>query len=130
MAKTNAYVDEGVGDSIVFRCDRKRNSGDSRFLGQWSGLSLDLPAPHSGEGRRLSTGMIGWKAPGAYSRAFAPRKTKTAMVLNHNMLIEGVLPSAVLRKLGDEEMNEYRRPFINNEDRQPTLNWPHAFPIA
>ncbi|MEH6517849.1 MAG: haloalkane dehalogenase [Halioglobus sp.] len=51
------------------------------------------------------------------------------MVLNRNMFIEGVLPSAVLRKLGDEEMNEYRRPFINNEDRQPTLNWPRAIPI-
>jgi haloalkane dehalogenase len=51
------------------------------------------------------------------------------MVLNRNMFVEGVLPSAVLRKLSDEEMNEYRRPFINNEDRQPTLNWPRAIPI-
>ncbi|MFT5484862.1 MAG: haloalkane dehalogenase [Halieaceae bacterium] len=52
------------------------------------------------------------------------------MVLNRNMFVEGVLPSAVLRKLGDEEMNEYRRPFMNSEDRQPTLNWPRAIPIG
>jgi haloalkane dehalogenase len=51
------------------------------------------------------------------------------MVLNRNMFVEGVLPSAVLRKLGDEEMNEYRRPFLINEYRQPTLNWPRAIPI-
>ena len=51
------------------------------------------------------------------------------MVLNRNMFIEGVLPSAVLRKLGDEEMAEYRRPFLSSEDRQPTLNWPRAIPI-
>ena len=51
------------------------------------------------------------------------------MVLNRNMFIEAVLPSAVLRKLDDDEMNEYRRPFMNAEDRQPTLNWPRAIPI-
>ena len=51
------------------------------------------------------------------------------MVLNRNMFIEGVLPSAVMRKLSDEEMNEYRRPYLNSDDRQPTLNWPRAIPI-
>ncbi|MFT5482212.1 MAG: haloalkane dehalogenase [Halieaceae bacterium] len=52
------------------------------------------------------------------------------LVLNRNMFVEGVLPSAVLRKLDEEEMNEYRRPFINSEDRQPTLSWPRAIPIG
>jgi haloalkane dehalogenase len=52
------------------------------------------------------------------------------MVLNRNMFIEAVLPSAILRKLGDAEMNEYRRPFSSSEDRQPTLNWPRAIPIG
>ncbi|MFT7111449.1 MAG: haloalkane dehalogenase [Porticoccaceae bacterium] len=51
------------------------------------------------------------------------------MVLKRNMFVEAVLPTAVLRKLGDEEMNEYRRPFTSAEDRQPTLNWPRAIPI-
>jgi haloalkane dehalogenase len=51
------------------------------------------------------------------------------LVLKRNMFVEGVLPSAVLRKLSDAEMNEYRRPYPNSDDRQPTLNWPRAIPI-
>jgi haloalkane dehalogenase len=51
------------------------------------------------------------------------------LILNRNMFVEGVLPTAILRKLSDEEMNEYRRPFMNTDDRQPTLNWPRAIPI-
>ncbi len=52
------------------------------------------------------------------------------MVLEKNMFIEAVLPSSILRKLSDEEMNEYRRPFANaGEDRRPTLTWPRQIPI-
>ena len=52
------------------------------------------------------------------------------LVLNRNMFVESVLPSAVLRKLTDEEMEHYRAPFANSEDRQPTLNWPRQIPIS
>ena len=52
------------------------------------------------------------------------------LILNRNMFVEGVLPSAVLRKLTDEEMGNYRAPFINPDDRQPTLNWPRQIPIS
>ena len=52
------------------------------------------------------------------------------MVLTKNLFIEGVLPNAIIRKLGDEEMAEYRRPFANaGEDRRPTLSWPRQIPI-
>lgn len=52
------------------------------------------------------------------------------MVLTKNLFIEGVLPNAILRKLQDEEMAEYRRPFVNaGEDRRPTLSWPRQIPI-
>jgi len=52
------------------------------------------------------------------------------MVLEKNMFIEGVLPSSIMRKLSDEEMDEYRRPFTNaGEDRRPTLTWPRQIPI-
>jgi haloalkane dehalogenase len=52
------------------------------------------------------------------------------MILEKNMFIEGVLPSSIMRKLSDEEMNEYRRPFVNaGEDRRPTLTWPREIPI-
>jgi len=51
------------------------------------------------------------------------------LILNRNMFIEAVLPSSVMRKLSDEEMNAYRAPHIENEDRQPLLNWPRQIPI-
>ena len=52
------------------------------------------------------------------------------LVLNRNMFVEGVLPSAVIRKLSDEEMGNYMAPFVNIEHRQPTLNWPRQIPIS
>jgi haloalkane dehalogenase len=51
------------------------------------------------------------------------------LILERNLFVEGVLPSAVLRDLGEEEMNAYRAPFSRPEDRQPTLNWPRQIPI-
>jgi haloalkane dehalogenase len=53
------------------------------------------------------------------------------MVLENNIFVEGVLPSIVLRTLTDEEMDQYRRPFLNaGEDRRPTLSWPRDVPLA
>jgi haloalkane dehalogenase len=35
-----------------------------------------------------------------------------------------------MRELSEEEMDEYRRPFLNpGEDRRPTLSWPRQIPI-
>lgn len=51
------------------------------------------------------------------------------LVLNRNMFIEGVLPSSIIRKLSQAEMDEYRRPFSTPDDRQPVLNWPRQIPI-
>ena len=52
------------------------------------------------------------------------------MVLNKNIFVERILPGSVIRKLTDEEMAEYRRPFANaGEDRRPTLTWPRQIPI-
>ena len=51
------------------------------------------------------------------------------LVLQRNMFVEAVLPSAVLRKLTEEEMEHYRAPFKTPDDRQPTLNWPRHIPI-
>ncbi len=52
------------------------------------------------------------------------------LILNRNMFIEGVFPSSIIRKLSEEEMNEYRRPFPTPDDRQPLLNWPRSIPIG
>jgi haloalkane dehalogenase len=53
-----------------------------------------------------------------------------AMILDRNLFVERVLPGSILRKLGDAEMAEYRRPFLIREDRWPTLTWPRQIPIA
>ena len=54
-----------------------------------------------------------------------------AMVIENNYFIEEILPNAILRKLSEEEMAEYRRPFAEpGEGRRPTLTWPRQIPIA
>ena len=53
-----------------------------------------------------------------------------SLVLEKNYFVERVLPGSIIRKLSEEEMEEYRRPFINEgEDRRPTLSWPREIPI-
>jgi haloalkane dehalogenase len=52
------------------------------------------------------------------------------MVLEGNVFVERVLPGSILRKLGDAEMEVYRRPFREpGEGRRPTLTWPREIPI-
>jgi haloalkane dehalogenase len=53
-----------------------------------------------------------------------------SMVLQDNFFVEKVLPGAILRKMSDEDMAEYRRPFAESgEGRRPTLTWPREIPI-
>jgi haloalkane dehalogenase len=53
-----------------------------------------------------------------------------AMVLEQNIFVEQVLPAGMQRKLSDEEMGHYRRPFVDpGESRRPTLSWPRNIPI-
>ena len=52
------------------------------------------------------------------------------MVLEKNIFVERVLPGSVLRTLAEEEMAEYRKPFLAaGESRRPTLTWPRQIPI-
>jgi haloalkane dehalogenase len=52
------------------------------------------------------------------------------MILEQNAFVEQVLPGAVLRKMNEEEMAVYRRPFTEpGESRRPTLTWPRQIPI-
>lgn len=53
------------------------------------------------------------------------------MVLEKNIFVERVLPGSVIRKLNENEMTAYRRPFAEpGESRRPTLSWPRQLPIA
>lgn len=51
------------------------------------------------------------------------------MVIEKNIFVERVLPSAVLRGLTEEEMVVYREPFLDPQHRRPTLTWPTEIPI-
>ena len=51
------------------------------------------------------------------------------LILNRNMFIEAVLPSSIMRKLSEVEMDAYRAPHLEADDRQPLLNWPRQIPI-
>lgn len=53
-----------------------------------------------------------------------------SLILERNLFVERILPGSVLRELTEEEMAEYRRPFINPQDRWPTLTWPRNIPIG
>jgi haloalkane dehalogenase len=52
------------------------------------------------------------------------------LILTENRFVESVLPGAVLRTLTDEELAQYRRPYVEpGEGRRPTLTWPRQIPI-
>ena len=67
-------------------------------------------------------------SPDAFRAFRSPAGEK--MVLEDNKFIEGVLPAGMIRKLSEEEMAEYRRPFLTpGEDRRPTLTFPRQLPL-
>jgi haloalkane dehalogenase len=52
------------------------------------------------------------------------------LVLQKNIFVEGILPRAILRKLSDQEMSAYRRPWLQpGESRRPMLTWPREIPV-
>jgi haloalkane dehalogenase len=51
------------------------------------------------------------------------------LIFENNFFVESVLPRGMLRKLSDAEMAAYREPFLEREDRLPTLVWPRQIPI-
>lgn len=51
------------------------------------------------------------------------------MIIDDNYFVEVTIPGNTMRKLTDEEMSEYRRPYLKpGEDRRPTLTWPREIP--
>ena len=64
---------------------------------------------------------------GVYERFKSPEGKH--LCIDENLFIEYALPSHIHRKLTQEEMNHYRDPFRNIEDRTPLLMWPREIPI-
>ena len=53
------------------------------------------------------------------------------MILQENYFVEDRLPSRILRDLSDDEMDIYRKPYLEpGEDRRPTLTWPRELPLG
>jgi haloalkane dehalogenase len=51
------------------------------------------------------------------------------MIGGLNIFIEKILPSAIVRKLTEKELNFYREPFRKIKDRKPMWRWPNEIPI-
>ena len=51
------------------------------------------------------------------------------LVLKQNLFVETVLPGSIIRDLNEKEMDVYRRPFLKEIERRPTLDWPRQIPI-
>ena len=51
------------------------------------------------------------------------------LIIDQNLFIEKVFPAGLHRQLSAEEMDEYRRPFLLPESREPVFQFPIALPI-
>ena len=117
----------GIGDKVTL------------VVHDWgSALGFDWAMQHSGRVRGIAY-MEGIVKPLRWSewpdnardifQAFRSDAGE-AIVLEKNVFVERVLPSSILRELSAEEMQEYRRPFLEaGESRRPTLTWPRQIPF-
>jgi haloalkane dehalogenase len=72
-----------------------------------------------------------WPAPATEVFQAMRSTAGEAMILEKNVFVERILPGSILRDLSDDEMTEYRRPFLEpGEDRRPTLTWPRQIPLG
>ena len=116
-----------LGDRVVF------------VLHDWgAALGFDWARRHSGRVQGIAhmeaiAAPLRWSdLPEAAHEFFRALRSPEGerMVLQDNLFIEVRLPSAVMRRLSDEEMEHYRRPFAKpGEDRRPTLSWPRSLPL-
>lgn len=51
------------------------------------------------------------------------------LLIDQNLFVERILQGGVVRPLGEEEMNHYRRPFLQPESREPVYRFPNELPI-
>jgi haloalkane dehalogenase len=63
-------------------------------------------------------------------QAFRTPDVGWEMIVNQHMFVEGILPSAIVRDLSDQEMDRYREPYIETASRKPLWRWPNELPIA
>ena len=105
----------------------------------WGGpLAFDWARRHAGAVKGIAymetiVAPLTWDAwPNSVRPVFQGFRSKKGdkMVLEDNFFVEKVLPSSIMRKLTDEEMGVYRKPFLEaGESRRPTLTWPREIPL-
>ncbi len=114
-------------------------SGVTLVVHDWgSGLGFDWARRHADAVRGIAymeaiVQPVTWDAwPEAARGIFQAMRSPAGeeIVLEKNVFVERILPSAVLRDLSEEEMAEYRRPYLKpGECRRPTLTWPREIPV-
>ena len=62
--------------------------------------------------------------------AFRTPEVGWEMIVNQNMFIEQLVPSMVVRKLTEAEMDAIREPFTDPATRLPLWRWPNELPIG
>jgi haloalkane dehalogenase len=63
-------------------------------------------------------------------RAFRTQGIGWELLVEQNQFIERVLPASVIRPLTPVELDNYRRPFVDEADRLPLWRWPNEIPIG
>src|ERR1700750_37454 len=125
LGREMAYVDVGQGDPIVLL------NGNPAPSYLWRNVLPHLESL----GRCIAPDLIGMgdsdklpnSGPGSYR--FVEHRRYLDALLEALDVRELILPNAIMCKLSDEEMAEYRRPFVEpGEGRRPTLTGPRKTP--
>jgi haloalkane dehalogenase len=62
-------------------------------------------------------------------KAFRTPGVGWKLIGEDNIFVEKVIPGGVVRQLSEEEMNQYRMPFLTIESRKPVCVMPNMVPI-
>ena len=103
--------------STALESQAQRHAGRAR-LGFCAGLPLGRAASRRRQGNRVHGGdrrPLQWSEWSQQAVAIFKALRSPAgdeMILKNNIFVERILPGSVIRKLSDEEMDAYRKPFI------------------
>jgi haloalkane dehalogenase len=132
-AQHRRYLDAFI-DAVV------RDAAVTLVIHDWgSALGFDWARRHPERVRGIAymeavVAPLEWSDwPEQFRAAFEGLRSSAgeAMVLEQNLFVEQILPAAIQRKLSEEEMDAYRKPYLEaGEARRPTLTWPRQIPLA
>jgi haloalkane dehalogenase len=104
-----------------------------------SGLGMDWARRHPGRVRGLAlmeflppmpTWLDLYDRPYAFFKAMRDPDMGRKLVIDENAFVEQGLVGGIVRQLSPEEMDEYRRPFLDPKHREPVYRFPNELPIA